>query len=202
MEINNLIIIYLLVLVIVPVVTYFIASSLNKKHLWNYPEYKSYTWGYFLGISYIINGVISFIAYVLIFSNSELESPPNQFLIGLTISTLAVFFGIFACRKDKWALVLITIFNVPIFWIINYFYIKKRPYLAKNYHHRSLPKSANKLNDQILNEKNEERSNKVESLSKNKDSIDQLEKIKKLLDDDAITLIEYDKLKQKIMGEL
>ena len=202
MEINNLIIIYLLVLVIVPVVTYFIASSLNKKHLWNYPEYKSYTWGYFLGISYIINGVISFIAYVLIFSNSELESPPNQFLIGLTISTLAVFFGIFACRKEKWALVIITIFNVPIFWIINYFYIKKRPYLAKNYHYRSLPKSANKLNDQILNEKNEEISNKVESSSKNKDSIDQLEKIKKLLDDDAITLIEYDKLKQKIMGEL
>ena len=61
MEINNLIIIYLLVLIIVPVVTYFIASSLNKKHLWNYPEYKSYTWGYFLGISYIINGVIGFI---------------------------------------------------------------------------------------------------------------------------------------------
>ena len=47
----------------------------------------------------------------------------------------------------------------------------------------SLPKSANKLNDQILNEKNEEISNKVESSSKNKDSIDQLEKIKKLLDD-------------------
>ena len=194
--------VYPLILIFIYIVTYFIANSLNKKHLWNYPEYKSYTWGYFLGISYIINGVIGFIVYVLILVYSEVDSPPNQILIGLALSTLAVFFGIFACRKEKWALVLITIFNVPIFWIINYFYIKKRPYLAKNYHHRSPIKSENNIDDQVLNEKNEERNNKVESSSKNNDSIEQLEKIKKLLDDDAVTIVEYEKLKQKILSEL
>ncbi|MDA9031210.1 SHOCT domain-containing protein [Candidatus Pseudothioglobus singularis] len=202
MEINNLIIIYLLVLIIVPVVTYFIASSLNKKHLWNYPEYKSYTWGYFQGIGALFYSVIGFVSgFLIIFL--EIDAPTNQILLQLAFSTFFLFVGFSACSKQKWALVLITIFSLfPPIWIINYFYIKKRPYLAKNYHHRSTIKSENKINDQLLNEKNEERSDKVESSSKNNDSIEQLEKIKKLLDDGAITLMEYDKLKQKIMSEL
>ena len=201
MEISNFMMIYPVFLLCIYIATYFIANSLNKKHLWNYPEYKSYTWGYFLGISYIINGVIGFSTYIFLIVYSQFDNPPNQIILGLVISALAIFFGIFTCLKDKWALVLITIFNVPIFWIINYFYIKKRPYLAKNYHHHSPKKSESKINDQVLTDKNQETNIKFKSPSNN-NSIEQLEKIKKLLDDGAITIVEYEKLKQKILSQL
>ena len=43
---------------------------------------------------------------------------------------------------------------------------------------------------------------KKERLKSNNNSIEQLEKIKKLLDDGALTIVEYEKLKQKILSEL
>jgi hypothetical protein len=184
-------------------IIYFIAKSFNKKHLWNYPDYKSYIWGYFQGIGVIFYSILGFIFCFLtlfLYNNAEVL---NATLWGLVASTLGLFIGYFVCCKEKWAFVLLTIFTPnPIIWVINYLYITRRPYLAKNYHHRSPIKSENKINNQVSVEKNEERNTNVDSSSNSNDSIEQLEKIKKLLDDGAVSVVEYEKLKQKIMSEL
>ena len=134
MEIYQLLALILIFIILTQVAIYFIAKNLNNKHLLNYPDYKSYTWGYFQGIGFIFYGVISFLVnFLTLFLNNNTEA--TILLIGsLSLSTFAVFLGYFVCQKEKWSFVLITISN-PLFWIINYLYIKRRPYLAKNYDH-------------------------------------------------------------------
>jgi hypothetical protein len=190
-------------LILSHIVIYFIAKSLNKKHLWNYPEYKSYIWGYFQGIGVIFYSILGFIfCFLTLFLYNNAEAL-NATLWGLVASTLGLFVGYFVCCKEKWAFVLLTIFTPnPIIWIINYLYITRRPYLAKNYYHYSKEKPEKTINDRALDEKDETKYTKVESSNNNIDSIAQLEKIKKLLDDGAVTVVEYEKLKQKIMSKL
>ena len=146
MDIYQLLVLMPIFLIIIHVVIYFIAKNLNNKHLLNYPDYKSYTWGYFQGVGFIFYGVISFLGnFLILFLNNNTEA--TILLIGfLSLSTFAVFLGYFVCQKEKWAFVIITILSLnPISWLINYLYITRRPYLASNYYHYSPEKKEEKF---------------------------------------------------------
>jgi len=185
-------------LIIIHVVIYFIAKNLNNKHLLNYPDYKSYTWGYFQGVGFIFYGVISFLGnFLILFLNNNTEA--TILLIGfLSLSTFAVFLGYFVCQKEKWAFVIITILSLnPISWLINYLYITRRPYLASNYYHYSPEKKEEKLSDTNIEIKEIEK-DIVYSHNSGSQSNSEIEAARQRLINKEITIEEYENIKIKI----
>jgi len=181
--------IVLIVLILVHMVIYYIALTMNNKHLLRHPEYKSYVWGYFTGVVTIVWGIILFIVYLsLLFLNVDI-GPINTTLFYLAFLIFYTALGYFVCSKEKWAFIILTILWInPIIWVTNYFYIKRRPYLSKNY---------------IQEEsKEQEKSVKFKKSDENNDYIGQLEKAKKLLDDGALNTSEYEILKKQIMTKI
>ena len=181
--------IVLIVLILVHMVIYYIALTMNNKHLLRHPEYKSYVWGYFTGVVTIVWGIILFIVYLsLLFLNVDI-GPVNTTLFYLAFLIFYTALGYFVCSKEKWAFIILTILWInPIIWVTNYFYIKRRPYLSKNY---------------IQEEsKEQEKSVKFKKSDENNDYIGQLEKAKKLLDDGALNTSEYEILKKQIMTKI
>ena len=178
-----------IVLILVHMVIYYIAITMNNKHLLRHPEYKSYVWGYFTGVVTIVWGIILFIVYLsLLFLNEDI-GPINTTLFYLAFLIFYTALGYFVCSKEKWAFIILTILWInPIIWVTNYFYIKRRPYLSKNY---------------IQEEsKEQEKSVKFKKSDENNDYIGQLEKAKKLLDDGALNTSEYEILKKQIMTKI
>jgi len=198
MDIYQLLAIMPIFLIIIHVVIYFIAKNLNNKHLLNYPDYKSYTWGYFQGVGFIFYGVISFLGnFLILFLNNNTEAP--ILLIGsLSLSTIAVFLGYFVCQKEKWAFVIITILSLnPISWLINYLYITRRPYLASNYYHYSPEKKEEKLSDTNIEIKEIEK-DIVYSHNSGSQSNSEIEAARQRLINKEITIEEYENIKIKI----
>ena len=178
-----------IVLILVHMVIYYIAITMNNKHLLRHPEYKSYVWGYFTGVVTIVWGIILFIVCLsLLFLNVDI-GPINRTLFYLGFLIFYTALGSFVCSKEKWAFIILTILWInPIIWVTNYFYIKRRPYLSKNY---------------IQEEsKEQEKSVKFKKSDENNDYIGQLEKAKKLLDDGALNTSEYEILKKQIMTKI
>ena len=103
MDIYQLLAFMPIFLIIIHVVIYFIAKNLNNKHLLNYPDYKSYTWGYFQGVGFIFYGVIGFLVnFLILFLNDNTEAT-ILLISSLSLSTFAVFLGYFVCQKEKWS---------------------------------------------------------------------------------------------------
>ena len=181
--------IVLIVLILVHMVIYYIALTMNNKHLLRHPEYKSYVWGYFTGVVTIVWGIILFIVCLsLLFLNVDI-GPINTTLFYSAFLIFYTALGYFVCSKEKWAFIILTILWInPIIWVTNYFYIKRRLYLSKNY---------------IQEEsKEQEKSVKFKKSDENNDYIGQLEKAKKLLDDGALNTSEYEILKKQIMTKI
>ena len=62
-----------IVFILVHLVIYFIAVTLNNKHLQRHPDYNSYLWGYFTGVVTIVWGIILFIVCLsLLFLNVDI----------------------------------------------------------------------------------------------------------------------------------
>ena len=178
-----------IVFILVHMVIYYIAITMNNKHLLRHPEYKSYVWGYFTGVVTIVWGIILFIVCLsLLFLNVDI-GPINIALFYLGFLIFYTALGYFVCSKEKWAFIILTILWInPIIWVTNYFYIKRRPYLSKNY---------------IQEEsKEQEKSVKFKKSDENNVYIGQLEKAKKLLDDGALNTSEYEILKKQIMTKI
>ena len=202
--------IVLIVLILVHMVIYYIALTMNNKHLLRHPEYKSYVWGYFTGVVTIVWGIILFIVYLsLLFLNVDI-GPINTTLFYLAFLIFYTALGYFVCSKEKWAFIILTILWInPIIWVTNYFYIKRRPYLSKNYTQEELKVKQDeellekeKLQDEVSELKEQEKSAKVKKSDENNDYIGQLEKAKKLLDDGALNTSEYEILKKQIMTKI
>ena len=181
--------IVLIVLILVHMVIYYIALTMNNKHLLRHPEYKSYVWGYFTGVVTIVWGIILFIVCLSRLFLNVYIGPINTTLFYLAFLIFYTALGYFVCSKEKWAFIILTILWInPIIWVTNYFYIKRRPYLSKNY---------------IQEEsKEQEKSVKFKKSDENNDYIGQLEKAKKLLDDGALNTSEYEILKKQIMAKI
>ena len=199
MDIYQLLAFMPIFLIIIHVVIYFIAKNLNNKHLLNYPDYKSYTWGYFQGVGFIFYGVIGFLVnFLILFLNDNTEAT-ILLISSLSLSTFAVFLGYFVCQKEKWAFVIITILSLnPISWLINYLYITRRPYLASNYYHYSPEKKVEKLSD-INIEINETEKDIVYSDNGGSQSNSEIEAAKQIqrLINKEITVEEYENIKIK-----
>ena len=178
-----------IVFILVHLVIYFIAVTLNNKHLKRHPDYNSYLWGYFTGVVTIVWGIILFIVCLsLLFLNVDIF-PINITIYYLGLLIFYTALGYFVCSKEKWAFIILTIVWMnPIIWVINYFYIKRRPYLSKNYTQEE--------------SKEQEKSVKFKKSDENNDYIGQLEKAKKLLDDGALNTSEYEILKKQIMTKI
>jgi len=117
---------------------YFLAKKLDNKHLIKQPDDRGYKWGYFQGITAIVWGVISLlvlaIMFVMLGSKTFLDIEINTTYqsVGIVISIIYMFIGYAVCLRDRGHLIALSIFSLnPIIWVINYFYIKRRPYLAK-----------------------------------------------------------------------
>ena len=125
---------------------YFISKKLNSDYQIERPEDRGYTWGYFQGITTIVwNILMSIFCFffiqkfpgLLIKYGVNLETINIQPTLQITafiliLSIIFILIGYWVCKRDRGALIFLTIFTFnPVIWVINYFYIKKRPYLSK-----------------------------------------------------------------------
>ena len=126
-------------LLLIPI--YFISKKLNSNHQISHPEDKGYKWGYFQGITIIVlNILMSILSYFYVHNfprlldeygyDSDITLHISAF--GIVVSLIFIVIGYGVCKRDRSSLILFTIFTFnPVIWVINYFYIKRRPYLAK-----------------------------------------------------------------------
>ena len=132
--------------VILGVPIYFFAKKLDNKHHIEQPEDRGYKWGYFLGIyTIVVSLLMSIFSFFFIQEfpgllrkyGVNLEAiniqPTLQIAaFGIIAFIIFIIIGFFVCKRDRSALIFLTIFTFnPVIWVINYFYIKRRPYLAK-----------------------------------------------------------------------
>ena len=125
---------------------FFLAKKLDSKYLKKQPDDRGYKWGYFLGIYTIVLNIMMSIFSIFFIQEfpgllrnygANLEviniQPTLQIAaFGIVASIIFITIGFFVCNRDRGALIFLTIFTFnPIIWVINYFYIKRRPYLAK-----------------------------------------------------------------------
>jgi len=93
-----------------------ISRKMNKKLITQKPQCKAYVWGYFLGVTGFLSGVI-----VLLMG---IDTSQVLLIIAGGIIILSSYFTV---KRYKWALIIITILNLNIFvWVANIFYIKNR----------------------------------------------------------------------------
>ena len=198
--------IVLIVLILVHMVIYYIALTMNNKHLLRHPEYKSYVWGYFTGVVTIVWGIVLFIVCLsLLFLNVDI-GPINIALFYLGFLIFYTALGYFVCSKEKWAFIILTIlWGNPIIWVTNYFYIKRRPYLSKNYTQEQLKVRKDeelieneKFNNEAAELKEQEKLDKVKQSDDTKDHIVNLEQARSLLIDKKITTSEYIKKAEEL----
>jgi hypothetical protein len=130
---------------------YFFAKKLDNKHHIEQPEDRGYKWGYFLGIyTIVVNLLMSIFSYFFIqkfpgllsnFVHREAIIRPEDINIqptlqiaafGIVISIFLIITAYGVCQRLRIPFIILTIFTFnPVIWVVNYFYIKRRPYLAK-----------------------------------------------------------------------
>ena len=123
---------------IILILIYLFAKKLDKKHQLEHPEDRGYKWGYSQGITIIVLN-LSMLVFSLFFFylNPEITSEfVSADIIGLALSLAVSIFFLFTaygvCQRRRGSFIILTIFAFnPFIWVINYFYIKRRPYLAK-----------------------------------------------------------------------
>jgi hypothetical protein len=119
---------------------FFISKKLDRNHKASHPEDKGYVWGYFQGITIITLNILGLIAAFFISQTlPEFEQKynidfaflyPNAFGIIISLFFLITAYGV--CQRLRIPFIILTIFTLnPVIWVVNYFYIKRRPYLAK-----------------------------------------------------------------------
>lgn len=102
-----------------------IAVFLNSKYKKRYPSRLSYLWGYFLGSQFILISIVFFVALFIDSSNSNYTV--TEMFLSISISFLFFIVGLFSNKKQKWAIITLTILTLnPIIYFINWSYYKKR----------------------------------------------------------------------------
>ena len=135
-----------IILVLIPpivlVLIYYLAKKLDKNHQLLHPEDRGYIWGYFQGITLlvwhllvILLGVLMIIDPTEYFKKNDIDfalEPSFSGFFALLVTMLVIQIAIGILGRGRLSLIIFTIFTFnPIIWVINYFYIKRRPYLAK-----------------------------------------------------------------------
>ena len=116
------------VIIGITILNYFIAKKLNTNHKTRYPDHQDYKWGYFMGVSGVVGGILYslFYLFTLIWVFEGFQDIGLYVLI-LGLYLIPVILGYFICKKSKQAIIWGTIFSInPVIWIINFFYIKNR----------------------------------------------------------------------------
>jgi hypothetical protein len=120
---------------------YFVSKKLNDNYQISHPEDKGYIWGYFQGITIIAWNILAllwglFVYRRLPYLKGEMRDlalelfEPSFFGVVIPIIFILIASGVCARIRGLFIIFTILTFN-PVIWVINYFYIKRRPYLAK-----------------------------------------------------------------------
>ena len=135
-----------IILVLIPpivlVLIYYLAKKIDKKHQLKNPNDRGYIWGYFQGITLlvwhsllILLGVLMIIDPTEYFKKNDIDftlEPSFSGFFALLVTMLVIQIAIGILGRGRLSLIIFTIFTFnPVIWVINYFYIKRRPYLAK-----------------------------------------------------------------------
>ncbi len=108
-------IIIILIMVLLP---YLVAKKLNTKLQQKNPNYKSFVWGYFIGISNIIWGIL---LILVLMDTKSLDLIVSIFML------IPIILGYFTVKRNKTLFIALTVLSInPIIWIINWIYIKNR----------------------------------------------------------------------------
>ena len=127
---------------IVLIIIYFIAKKIDKKHQLENPNDRGYIWGYFQGITLLVwHSLLILLSVLMILDPTEFfkkndidftiePSFSGFFALLVTIFVIQIAIGIL--ERSRLSLIIFTIFTFnPVIWFINFFYIRRRTYLAK-----------------------------------------------------------------------
>ena len=103
------------------------ANKLNNKFQLQLPECKSFFWGYFMGIFNVSSSILFIVVSLSVTVNSDPPPPLALFLFIAFVGLLGLVLGYLIIKRSKVALILFTVISLnPVFWIINFIYIKNR----------------------------------------------------------------------------
>jgi apolipoprotein N-acyltransferase len=104
----------LVIMLTMTLLPYVIAKKLNTKLQQKNSSYKSFVWGYFIGIINIIWGGL----FIFVFIGD---------LIMLIFTIIPIILGYFTIKRKKLWFIALTVISInPIVWVINWIYIKNR----------------------------------------------------------------------------
>ena len=116
-------------LIIYPLTIYYFAKRMDARFQLNNPDSKRFIWGYFTGITSISTPILFLIIDLLLMSDlgDELVVDVGLMTLSISLKVVVIFAGYWAIKKDKIALVMLTIISInPIIWVVNFFYLRKR----------------------------------------------------------------------------
>ncbi len=101
-------------------------NKLNNKFQLQLPECKSFFWGYFMGVFNVSSSILFIVVSLSVTVNSD-NPPLALFLFIAFVGLLGLVLGYLIIKRSKVALILFTVISLnPVFWIINFIYIKNR----------------------------------------------------------------------------
>ena len=131
-----------LIPLIVLIIIYLVAKKIDKKHQLEQPNDRGYIWGYFQGITLLVwHSLLILLSVLMIldpteyFKKNDIDLTIDPSLSGffaLLVTIFVIQIGIGILERSRLSLIIFTIFTFnPVIWVINFFYIRRRQYLAK-----------------------------------------------------------------------
>lgn len=134
-----------LIPLIVLIIIYLVAKKIDKKHQLEQPNDRGYIWGYFQGITLLVwHSLLILLSVLMIldpteyFKKNDIDFTIDPSLSGffaLLVTIFVIQIGIGILERSRLSLIIFTIFTFnPVIWVINFFYIRRRQYLSKDYY--------------------------------------------------------------------
>jgi hypothetical protein len=134
-----------LIPLIVLIIIYLVAKKIDKKHQLEQPNDRGYIWGYFQGITLLVwHSLLILLSVLMIldpteyFKKNDIDFTIDPTLSGffaLLVTMFVIQIGIGILERSRLSLIIFTIFTFnPVIWVINFFYIRRRKYLSKDYY--------------------------------------------------------------------
>ncbi|MFS8182713.1 hypothetical protein ACMG4P_14300 [Pseudovibrio denitrificans] len=119
---------YLVMAVLSLVVGYFIGAKKNQNYQIEHPESESYTWGYTYAFSGIVFSIITIVHFLYIMNVRGYYYRVQDYAFLMSCySAITLLPAVFAARRNPYGFVVQTLLSLnPLFWLVNYIYIKKR----------------------------------------------------------------------------
>ena len=100
----------------------------NQRLRDSHPESKPFAWGYTFSYAILLSAIVLGLFVLISFLGGEIRyRAENYAVLELVGCLLSGWISFYAIRRRRWALVVVTILSLSIwYWVINFFYLRNR----------------------------------------------------------------------------